>query len=107
MIELTCRACETGRSVAEASGVTGSQGRISVPNQASVGAGGQFGERFPDPSQSLGASEDIENLTQVVTAFIIVGRLQRCELPDAVCVAEKGFVTQPPGRDVPNAPPGD
>jgi hypothetical protein len=97
MIERACRACETGGGVAEVSGVTRSQGRISLPNQASARASGQLGERCSDPSQSRGASENIESLTQVVTAFIIVGGLQRCELPDAVCVAEQGFVIQAPG----------
>jgi len=34
--------------------------------------------------------EDVESLTQVVTAFIVVSRLQRGQLPDAVSVAKIG-----------------
>jgi hypothetical protein len=58
-----CRAREIGGGPAQAKGVTGGQGRISVPNQAPARASGQFGERCPDPSHSGRASEDVESLT--------------------------------------------
>ncbi len=45
MIELGCRAREIGGGPAQAKGVTGGQGRISVPDQAPTRASGQFGER--------------------------------------------------------------
>ena len=40
MIELGCCAREIGRGPAQAMGVTGGQGRISVPNQAPTRASG-------------------------------------------------------------------
>jgi hypothetical protein len=42
-------------------------------------------------------SEDVENLAQVVTAFIASGGLQRGQLPDAVRVAEQRLVVELPG----------
>ena len=88
VIELSCRGREIGGGPAQANGVTAEQGRICVPNQTPARAGGQFGERRPDPSRSGRASEDLESLTQIVTAFIVVDGLQRGQLPDAVSVAE-------------------
>ena len=77
--------------------VTGGQGRISVTNQASARASGQFGERCPDASHCRRESEDVESLPEVITAFIAGGGLQRGQLPDAVRVAEQGLVIQAPG----------
>ena len=70
---------------------------MCVPNQTPARAGGQFGERRPDLSHSGRASEYLENLTQIVTAFIVVGGLQRGQLPDTVGVAEQGLVIEAPG----------
>jgi hypothetical protein len=88
MIELVSRAREIGGGPAQAKGGTAEQGRICVPNQTPARAAGQFGERRPDPPHSGRASEDIESLTEIVTAFIVVDGLQRGQLPDAVSVAE-------------------
>src|SRR6202049_2185046 len=96
-IELACRAREIGGGPAQAKGVTVGQGRICVRNQAPARAGGQFGERRPDPSRSGRASEDVESLTEVVTAFIGIGGLERGELADAVSVAEQGLVVEESG----------
>src|ERR1700736_6336781 len=97
MIELGSRARDIGGGPAQANGVTAEQGRICVPNQTPARAGGQFGERRPGPSHSGRASEDVESLTKVVTAFIVVSRLQRGQLPDAVGVAEQRLVIEAPG----------
>src|ERR1700730_11599218 len=97
MIELSCRAREIGGGPAQAKGITAGQGRICVRNQADARAGGQFGERRPDPSRSGRASEDLESLTEVVTAFIGIGGLERGELADAVRVAEQGLVVEASG----------
>src|SRR6267142_6387488 len=97
MIELGSRAREIGGGAAQANGVTAEQGRICFPNQTPAHAGGQFGERRPGPSHSGRASEDVESLTQVVTAFIVVSRLQRGQLPDAVSVPEQRLVIEAPG----------
>jgi hypothetical protein len=88
MIELASRAREIGGGPAQAKGVTGCQGRICVPNQRPARAGGQFGQRRPHPSHSRRACEDVESLTEVVSSFIVVSRLQRGQLPDAVSVAK-------------------
>jgi len=88
VIELSCCGREIGGGPAQANGVTAEQGRICVSNQTPARAGRQFGERRPHPSHSRRASEDVESLTQVVTAFIVVSRLQRGQLPDAVSVAK-------------------
>src|SRR5712671_4932776 len=97
MIELGSRAREIGGGPAQAKGVTACQRRICVPNQAPACVGGQFGERRPDPSHSRRASENLESLTEIVTAFILGSWLQRGQLPDAVSVAEQGFVIQAAG----------
>jgi hypothetical protein len=91
MIELGCRDCEIGGGPAQAKGVAGGQGRISVRNQAPTRAGRQFGERCPHPSRCGRTSEDVEGLTEIVTTFIGFGGLQRAQLPDAVRVAEQGL----------------
>src|SRR6267154_1968069 len=97
MIEMGSRAREIGGGPTQAKGVTAGQGRICVPNQAPARAGGQFGERRSDPSHSGCASEDPESLTEIVTAFIVVSRLERGQLPDAVSVPEQGLVIEAPG----------
>ncbi len=97
MIKLSCRAREIGGGAAQAGRVTGGQGRMCVPNQAPARASGQFGERRPDPSHRRRASEDVESLTEVITAFIAVGGRQSGELPDAVRVAEQSLVIEAPG----------
>src|SRR5882762_7479160 len=73
VIELSCRGREIGGGAAQAKGVTAEQGRICVPNQTPSRPGGQFGERRPHLSHSGRASEDLESLTQIVTAFIVGG----------------------------------
>src|SRR6267378_6447576 len=83
MIELGSRAREIGGGPAQAKGVTAGQRRICGPNQRPARAGRQFGERRPDPSHSRRTSEDLDSLTQIITAFIVVGGLQRGQLPDA------------------------
>ena len=65
---------------------------MCIPNQPPARAGGQFGEHGPDPSHSGRVSEDLESLTEVVTASIVGGGLQRGQLSDAVGVAEQGLV---------------
>src|ERR1700675_4802993 len=95
MIELGSRSLDIGSGPAQAKGVTAEQGRICVPNQTPPGAGGHFGERRPNPSHGSRASEDIESLTEVVTAFVVVGR-QRGQLPDAVGVAVARLVIKAP-----------
>src|SRR5258708_103836 len=97
MIELSCRTREIAGRLAQAKGITGGQGRICVSNQAPARVGGQFGERRPDASHSGRASEDLESLTEVVTAFIAVGGLQRGQLADAVGVPEQGLVIKASG----------
>jgi hypothetical protein len=87
MIELGCRDGEIGGGPAQAKGVAGGQGRISVRNQALTRAGRQFGERCPHPSRCGRTSKDVEGLT----TFIGFGGLQRGQLPDAVRVAEQGL----------------
>lgn len=76
VIEPVCRAREIGGGPAQAKWVTGGQCRICAPNQAPASASGQFGEPCPDSSHSRRASEDVESLTEVVTTFIVAGRLQ-------------------------------
>src|SRR5260370_34812460 len=104
MIELGSRVREIGGGPAQANGVTAEQGRVCVSNQTPARAGGQFGERRPDPSHSGRASEDLESLSTIVTAFIVVDGLQRRELPDAVSVREQGLAVRgpdpPTGQDV-------
>jgi hypothetical protein len=97
MIELGGGARQIGGGAAETEGVADGKGQISVPNQAPAGASGKFGERCPDPSHSRCASEEVESLTQVVTALILGGGLQCDKLSDAVSVAEQGLVIQAPG----------
>src|SRR6266478_3994172 len=97
MIELGSRAREIGGGPAQAKGVAAGQGRICVPNQTPTRASGQLGERRPDPSHSGSESEDLEGLTEVVTTFIVVGGLQRGQLPDAVGVPEQGLLVEAPG----------
>src|SRR6202022_2288369 len=96
-IELGSLAREIGSGAAQAMRVTAGQGRICVADRGPARAGGEFGERRPGPSHSGRASEDVESLAKVVTAFIVVGRLQRGQLPDAVRVAEQGLVIDAPG----------
>src|SRR5258708_22336381 len=97
MIELGSRVREIGGGPAEANGVRAEQGRVCVSTQTPARAGGHFGERRPDPSHSGRASEDLESLTVVVTAFIVGSGLQRGQLPDAVGVAEQRLVIEAPG----------
>jgi hypothetical protein len=94
MIELSRGAREIGGGSAQAGRIACSQGRICVSNQALVRAGGQFGERCPDASHSRRATEDVENLAELVTTFIAVGGLESGQLPDAVRVAEQSLVIE-------------
>ena len=92
MIELIGRAREIGGGSAQAKRVIAGEGRVSLLGQAPARASGQFGERCPDPSHRRRASEDVEGLTEVVTAFIAVGGLESGQLPDPVRVAEQSLV---------------
>src|SRR6202011_94892 len=86
-----------GGGPAQAKGVTGCQSRIGATNQTPASASGQFHECRPDPSHSGRASEDLESLTEIVTAFIVVDGLQRGQLPDAGGVTEQRLVIEAPG----------
>src|SRR4051812_24574995 len=88
MIELGCLVREIAGSPAEAKGIAGRQGRISVANQAKARASGQLGERGPGPSHRRRLSREREGLAQVVAAFIVGRWLQCGQLPNSVSVTE-------------------
>ena len=97
MIELSRRARQIGGGAAQGSASQAAKPNIR-PRPGVRPPSGQFGERRSNPSQRRRASEDIESLTEVVTASIAFGGLESGQLPDPVRVSEQGLVVRAPHR---------